>query len=186
MKTYNDNGVTVYSFDVEDEECRQAAMEYINKLTGDPGSSPQIRGPLRPGESEYHNDTEYDGDAIAYAWKENTAGTWDNNFEGGQLSGWTGSGSCDYVVLNQGISVSGIGVTISWPPAVSGSGSSASWQSQPIYENIAGASFSGMKQSMLSICLLLFAILLEMCSNGISFISFIIGIIAFLGKRKTL
>lgn len=54
-------------------------------------------------------------------------------------------GSCDYVVLNQGIFVSGIGVAISWQPAVSGSGSSASWQSQPIYDNIAGASFSGMK-----------------------------------------
>lgn len=29
LKTYNDNGVTVYSFDVEDPEYRQAAMEYI-------------------------------------------------------------------------------------------------------------------------------------------------------------
>lgn len=72
MNIYNDNGVTVYSF--------------INKLTGDPGSSPQTRGPLRPGESEYHNDTQNDGDSIAYAWKRNTAGTWDNNFEGGQSS----------------------------------------------------------------------------------------------------
>lgn len=145
LKTYDDNGVTVYSFDVEDEEYRQAAMEYINKLTGDPGPSPQTRGPLLPGQSEYHNDTQYHGDAMSYAWKENTAGTWDNNFEGGQSSSWTGSGNCEYIVLNQGISVSGIAVSITWPPAVSGSGSSASWQSQPIYDNIAGSSFSGMK-----------------------------------------
>lgn len=74
----------------------------------------------------------------------NTAGQTDNNFEGGQSSLWSGSGNCDYIVLNQGISVSGIAVSISWPPSVSGSGSSASWQSQPVYDNVAGASFNGL------------------------------------------
>ena len=49
-----------------------------------------------------------------------------------------------YNKLNQGISVSGIAVSISWPPSVSGSGSSASWQSQPVYDNVAGASFNGL------------------------------------------
>lgn len=44
LSTYEDNGRTVYSFDVEDEEYRQAAMEYINELTGDPGPTPQTRG----------------------------------------------------------------------------------------------------------------------------------------------
>ena len=127
LSTYEDNGRTVYSFDVEDEEYRQAAMEYINELTGDPGPTPQTRGILQPGESEYHNDTQYDGDAMSYAWKRNTAGQTDNNFEGGQSSLWSGSGNCDYIVLNQGISVSGIAVSISWPPSVSGSGSSASF-----------------------------------------------------------
>ena len=58
LNTYNDNGVTVYSFDVEDPAYRQSAMDYINRLTGDPGIS---RGPLLPGQSEYHNDTKYDG-----------------------------------------------------------------------------------------------------------------------------
>lgn len=144
LSTYEDNGRTVYSFDVEDEEYRQAAMEYINELTGDPGPTPQTRGILQPGESEYHNDTQYDGDAMSYAWKRNTAGQTDNNFEGGQSSLWSGSGNCDYIVLNQGISVSGIAVSISWPPSVSGSGSSASWQSQPVYDNVAGASFNGL------------------------------------------
>ncbi len=85
-----------------------------------------------------------DGDAMSYAWKRNTAGQTDNNFEGGQSSLWSGSGNCDYIVLNQGISVSGIAVSISWPPSVSGSGSSASWQSQPVYDNVAGASFNGL------------------------------------------
>lgn len=144
LSTYEDNGRTVYSFDVEDEEYRQVAMEYINELTGDPGPTPQTRGILQPGESEYHNDTQYDGDAMSYAWKRNTAGQTDNNFEGGQSSLWSGSGNCDYIVLNQGISVSGIAVSISWPPSVSGSGSSASWQSQPVYDNVAGASFNGL------------------------------------------
>ena len=111
LSTYEDNGRTVYSFDVEDEEYRQAAMEYINELTGDPGPTPQTRGILQPGESEYHNDTQYDGDAMSYAWKRNTAGQTDNNFEGGQSSLWSGSGNCDYIVLNQGISVSGIAVS---------------------------------------------------------------------------
>lgn len=146
LETYNDNGVTVYSFDVEDPEYRQAAMEYINQLTGDSvyAASNNTRGLLLPGESEYHNDTKYDGDAMSYAWKRNTADTWNNNFEGGQSSLWNGSGNCDYIVLNQGIDVNGIAVSISWPPAVSGSGSSASWQSNPVYSNVAGASFSGL------------------------------------------
>lgn len=82
--------------------------------------------------------------AFKTAWKRNTAGQTDNNFEGGQSSLWSGSGNCDYIVLNQGISVSGIAVSISWPPSVSGSGSSASWQSQPVYDNVAGASFNGL------------------------------------------
>ena len=145
LSTYNDNGRTVYSFDVEDEEYRQAAMEYINELTGDPGPTSQTRGVLMPGQSEYHNDTQYDGDATSYAWKRNTADLTGNNFEGGQSSLWSGSGKCNYIVLNQGISVSGVAVSISWPPSVSGSGSSASWQSQPIYDNVAGASFSGLR-----------------------------------------
>lgn len=145
LETYDDNGVTVYGFDVEEPEYRQAAMDYINQLTGDSKSILQTRAPLNPGESEYHNDTQYDGNARSYAWKRNTAGTWDNNFEGGQSSAWMGSGNCSYIVLNQGISVSGVAVSISWPPAVSGSGSSGSWQSQPIYKDVAGSSFSGMK-----------------------------------------
>lgn len=144
LNTYNDNGVTTYGFDVKDPEYRQAAMDYINQLTGDPGSGQQTRGILLPGESEYHNDNGKDGSALSYAWKRNTASTWDNNFEGGQSASWTGSGNCDYIVLNQGIDVSGIAVSISWPPSVSGSGSSGAWQSQPIYENIAGATFNGL------------------------------------------
>lgn len=120
-------------------------MKYINELTGDPGLSAQTRGVLLPGQTEYHNDTQYDGDAMSYAWKRNTAGVGVNNFEGGQSSLWDGSGNCDYIVLNQGISVSGIAVSITWPPSVSSSGNSGSWQSQPVYENVAGASFNGMK-----------------------------------------
>ena len=150
LRTYEDNGVTVYGFDVEDPEYRQAAQEYINGLTGDPSYSYGEIQPfsvLLPGESEYHNDTQYDGSAISYAWKRNTATTWNNNFEGGQSSMWSGSGNANYIVLNQGISVSGIAVTISWPPSVSGSGNSASWQSQPVSGNIAGSSFSGMTVS---------------------------------------
>lgn len=145
LNTYEDNGRTVYSFDAQDEEYRQAAMEYINKLTSDPGFTPHTRGVLLPGQSEYHNDTQYDGSAMSYAWKRNTFDSVRNNFEGGQSTVWYGSGKCDYIVLNQGISVSGIAVSISWPPSVSGSGNSASWQSQPVYANAAGASFSGLE-----------------------------------------
>lgn len=32
----DDNGVTVYSVDVDDENYRESAMEYVNMLTGDP------------------------------------------------------------------------------------------------------------------------------------------------------
>ena len=148
LKTYNDNGVTVYSFDVEDPEYRQAAMEYINQLTRDSvyTSSNNTREHLSPGESEEHVDTQYDGDAMSYAWKRNNAigDPWSNNFEGGQSSQWTGTGNCDYIILNQGIDINGFLVSVSWPPSLSGSGSSASWQSNPIYSNVAGASFSGL------------------------------------------
>lgn len=150
LETYNDNGVTVYSLDVEDEEYRQDAMEYINQLTGDPGSSPQTRGGLLlPGDTEYHNDTQYDGDAASYAWKRNTIDdNLKNSFEGGQSTSWDGSGNCDFIVLNQNIKVRGAAVSISWPPSISVDGYNGSWQSQPIYANIAGASFNGLKVGM--------------------------------------
>ncbi|MFV0504139.1 MAG: hypothetical protein ACK5LT_09270 [Lachnospirales bacterium] len=145
LNIYDDNGATIYSIDVEDEEYHQSAIEYINKLTGDTNISPQTRGPLLPGESQYKNETQYDGNAVTYSWKRNTAGKWDNNFEGGMSSSWTGKGNCDYIVLNQGISVRGIAVSVSWPPGVTSSKTNAYWQSKPIYSNIAGASFRNMQ-----------------------------------------
>ena len=82
---------------------------------------------------------------MSYAWKRNTADTWKNNFEGGQALLWDGSGNCDYMVLNQSVVVYGFSASITWPPSISTSSNSSYWQSQPIYENVAGASFSGMK-----------------------------------------
>lgn len=156
LKTYEDNGVTVYGFDVEDQAYRQAAAEYIKQLTGDPQSSRgplsqskdsiQPYGPLLPGQSEYHNDTKYDGPAMSYAWKRNTANN-GNNFEGGQSASWTGGSNAKQIVLNQTISISGLNVNITWPPGITGSGKTGTWQSQPITGNIAGSSFNGMKIS---------------------------------------
>ena len=45
------------------------------------------------------------------------------------------------------VSVSGIGIVISWPPSITGTNKTGSWQSQPIYSNVAGATFNGMKAS---------------------------------------
>ena len=143
LDVYDDNGVTVYSVDADDENYRESAMEYVNMLTGDSKHEAQLSGLLKPGQSEYHNDTQFDGNAKSYAWKKNTASSTGNNFIGGQASLWLGSGSCDYIVLNQNINVSGFGVSISWPPSVSGNGKSGSWQSQPIYKDVASASFKG-------------------------------------------
>lgn len=80
LSTYDNNGVTVYGFDIDDPEYRQAGIEYIKRLTGDPGYRIQTRGFLSPGESEYHNDEGRDGTTYAYAWKQNTASTYTNNF----------------------------------------------------------------------------------------------------------
>ena len=145
INTYNDNGVTVYSIDVEDPEYRLAAMEYINNLTGDVNSENKTRGVLLPGESEYHNDTDDDGEARSYSWARNTVSIGKNNFEGGQSGLWLGSGNCEYIVLQESITVKGIGYTVSWPTgfSASGSSSSASWTSNPRYANVTGASFNG-------------------------------------------
>lgn len=143
LDAYNDNGTIVYSMDVDDEKYRQLAEEYVNKLTEDPKNEIQLLGRLENGESEYHNDKQYDGKALSYAWKRNTAYNNGNNFVGGQTTSWKGNGNCDYIVLNQNIKVSGVGISITWPPAVSSNGNSASWQSQPIYKNVASATFKG-------------------------------------------
>ncbi len=145
LKTYNDNGILIYSINVEDEEYRESAMDYINMLSGDSSFVIEPRAPLAPGDSEYHNDEQSHEDAVSYAWKRNTASTWYNNFEGGQATGWYGDGNCDYIVLNQTISIGGIFVSVSWPSSISGGSNSASWQSQPIYENVVGASFDGLQ-----------------------------------------
>lgn len=150
LKTYDDNGITVYGLTAEEPEYCQVAMDYIKQLTGDIEQHNIPCGPLLPGQSEYHNDTQYVGKAMSYAWKRNTAVDTYNEFEGGQATSWTGKGKCSYIVLNQGINIGGIGVTISWPPSISGNGNSGSWQSQPIYNNIAGSSFSGLRVSGLA------------------------------------
>ncbi|MDF2802891.1 MAG: hypothetical protein K0S61_2794 [Anaerocolumna sp.] len=149
LKSYDDNGTTVYEFGDVDREYRQSAMDYIMKSTGDARVQENTySGPLWAGESKYLNHQTYDGDATSYAWKENYVNAWGegkrgNNFSGGQSAGWFGSNTPNFIILNQGISVSGIMVTISWPPSVSGSGNSSSWQSQPLYTSVGGASFTG-------------------------------------------
>lgn len=155
VETTINNGVTVFSADAVTADEKKTAFEMIKMLSGDPMSKSDgmdnadygTCGALWPGQSEYHNDTKWHGSAMSYSWKRNTAGTWDNNFEGGQSTLWDGNAKCSYIILFENIDVNGIGVTISWPPSISGNGSSGSWTSQPIYSSVAGSSFSGMKVS---------------------------------------
>lgn len=144
LSTYDDKGVMIYGLDVDDPEYRQAGMEYMKELIGDLGYGVQTQGLVGPGDSEYQNDEGTDGTAYSYAWKRNTPSTWENVFEGGQATSWTGSGNCDFIVLNQGIAIKGVFVSVSWPPAISVNGTSGSWQSQPVYENIVGATFTNL------------------------------------------
>lgn len=151
LKTFEDNGVNLYSLDVNDPSYQEAANEYIIKLTGDTDENNHIQtlGVLLPGQSEYHNDTQYDGSAMTYSWKRNTAGIGSsaNTFEGGQATSWTGSGKPTSIVLNQSITVKGIALSISWPPSLSISGYTGTWSSQPVASTSVGASFGNMKVS---------------------------------------
>lgn len=155
-KTINNNA-TVYTANANTKAEKEAAFEMIRALSGDPmafgknGNAGDLNGdvyepnaPLAPGQSEYHNDERWHGSAYSYSWKRNTASTWANNFEGGQSTLWNGNGNCSYIILSESINVNGIAVSVSWPPAISGSSSSGSWTSQPIYSNVAGSSFTGL------------------------------------------
>lgn len=151
------NDAIVYSANANTKAEKKAAFEMIKLLSGDPmafaekgvvydtkGDVLEPNAPLPTGQSEYHNDEKWHGNAYSYSWKRNTASFWNNNFEGGQSTLWNGNGNCSYIILSESITVNGIAVSVSWPPAISGNSSSGTWTSQPIYSNVAGSSFTGL------------------------------------------
>lgn len=82
------------------------------------------------------------------------AGTGDDYFnyvfEGGQSVMWTGSGTCDKIILFENITVTSQTNAIAWPFSITASvsASSASWNSEAFTgTNIAGASYSNFKIS---------------------------------------
>ncbi len=130
------------------EYSEMSVDDYLNKISSEEveegiGDEAIEQGPLAPGLSEYHNDVGTDGDAYSYAWKTNAPTFRDSNtFSGGQTTMWLGNEDCDYITLNQSITVGGLFLNITWPPGLYGNGSSASWQSNPIKSRMATASFS--------------------------------------------
>lgn len=137
-----DNGILIYNFDYVDQEYRKAAMEYIHKETGDTQTQTTCYGPYFINQIYYINDTDYDGnDASAYTWtKYKHLGCDSGYFWGGQSACWFGSTDATQIILNQRATFSGIFMTISWPPSYTGSSTSRTWESYPIYSNNAGAS----------------------------------------------
>ena len=148
LNVYDVNGTTVYGFDVDDPDFREAAMIYIAGLTGDPtigGSEPLPRM-----QSGYRNNTGQNGNASSYIWGQVTFNgsapiATRYNVDGGASAGWFGTGNADRIILLHQSQFNGIGVTITWPPSLQGNGTSNAWSSGPVYSNIVGMSFSGLR-----------------------------------------
>jgi len=102
LNTYYYNGVTMFTFDVEDPDFRMAAMQYLMGRSGDPTHGGYL--PLPRQASGYQNDTRSDGSATAYAWK-NLIESAPRVIEGGQSAGWFGTGTANSIVLHQRIVV---------------------------------------------------------------------------------
>ena len=151
IETRNDNGVEVYSV-LENDECnRDEAMAEILRLTGDP-SYTQQPSLFRASDPLYQNNQGYHGTTTAYGWKclYNYDNYFNYVFEGGQSAMWTGSGTCDKIILFENITVTSQTNAIAWPFSITASvsASSASWNSEAFTgTNIAGASYSNFKIS---------------------------------------
>ena len=151
IETRNDNGVEVYSV-LENDECnRDEAMAEILRLTGDP-SYTQQPSLFRASDPLYQNNQGYHGTTTAYGWKclYNYDNYFNYVFEGGQSAMWTGSGTCDKIILFENITVTSQTNAIAWPFSITSSvsASSASWNSEAFTgTNIAGASYSNFKIS---------------------------------------
>jgi hypothetical protein len=71
----------------------------------------------------------------------------DLNASGSCAGYWLGSSpyNATFIILTETLTVSGTGVTVSWPPSFSQSGTSASYVSQPFYNTwIASSPYSGV------------------------------------------
>lgn len=128
LRTYDQGGVTVFVFDVNDGRFQEAAHAHIMGLTGDPtygGTVPLPR--LRSGHLSARGQ---DGrNALSYAWKNNTINNTFtgmpqySNFTGGHSAGWNGQhyglGNADSLRLSTTIFINTLGPSISIPPSFS-------------------------------------------------------------------
>ena len=75
-------------------------MAEILRLTGDP-SYTQQPSLFRASDPLYKNNQGYHGTTTAYGWKRlyNYDDYFNYVFEGGQSAMWTGSGTCDKIIL---------------------------------------------------------------------------------------
>lgn len=155
---HDDNGVTVYSIDTDNSTSRANAMELLNEYLGDTGK------PDNPSRAYlytfYDNDTESVNSATSYSWKKmNTDYNYVSTVEGGQSTGWFGTGNCDYIILHRNIIISfasfglSVGFNISNNNGLNFSYNANantyvhSWTSTSVVTNILGNSFSGLTLS---------------------------------------
>jgi len=126
-------------------------MAEILRLTGDP-SYTQQPSLFRASDPLYKNNQGYHGTTTAYGWKRlyNYDDYFNYVFEGGQSAMWTGSGTCDKIILFENITITSQTNAIAWPFSITSSvsASSASWNSEAFTgTNVAGASYSSFKIS---------------------------------------
>lgn len=142
LKSKLDNGITIYDLGAVDEKDRQLAFEFLKKLTGDTTVKTIFDTNMGSPGNYYGNDLQMSNNAWSYTWEQfnlsNTGvGLLGLNIDsyGGQTGGWSGSGTPNFIILNQTATFNGVSFTISWPPSMTGSSTSRSWQSQPIYNS---------------------------------------------------
>ena len=107
---------------------------------------------IRASDPLYKNNQGYHGTTTAYGWKRlyNYDDYFNYVFEGGQSAMWTGSGTCDKIILFENITITSQTNAIAWPFSITSSvsASSASWNSEAFTgTNVAGASYSSFKIS---------------------------------------
>ncbi len=125
--------------DAEMDIIQQKEVENMKKeVASVEVANPATRALIFHNHTNSDSDYGYDGNAksktyVYCDWYYSHAGFRCNlKAIGNQRVYWNGSGDWDQVVFNQTKTISGASLTISWPPSMSASGSTATWQSRPL------------------------------------------------------
>lgn len=161
LYTYDDNGIILYSIDVEDPVFREAAFLYIMDLAD---SNQEYDMDSASFNQEYLSESRIvdgirylsanDGSAGQIGSVRNTHNISDwrtfHRFSGSHGVLRMGNENAREVALFQEVSINGIGITVSWPPAFNGSGNTRTWEASLSNANAVSASLGNITASSLA------------------------------------